>query len=178
MANYTTSTGVRLNALQKAFLNALASQTSIPIHVTSGERSFREQAQILKGLIDRGNNLAVYSKDYREGVLARYPNVAAIEAFISQRYVPPGRHLTGEAVDLRVVNLTQAQKASLRGTIENMGAGVLHEYNPEHFHVSNIQNARIQLPALAGGFPWWGWALLGVGGAATLYLAYRYRDLV
>lgn len=28
------------------------------------------------------------------------------------------------------------------------------------------------------GFPLWGWALLGLGGAGLLYMAYRYRDVV
>lgn len=160
----TISPYARLNTLQRRFAEALAARVTAPIYVASGERTHGEQASILLGLIKRGNKLGVYSQRYRDEMLSAYHaakardvegdeegNDARAVQLMTEMSVrhgePVGTHLAGQAIDLRIVDLTADQKANIRSAAEAMGANVLHEFNPEHFHVGDLHEAVLDAAA-------------------------------
>ena len=131
------------------FLNDLVKKTKnkgISIYVTSGYRSPYDQARVVCDNFHNtnGENLSIYGSKtqqmYRDYCPQR--DLKTLEQYEKERLAlnlknDPNYqgHGTGYAVDLSVKNLTYDQKIQLKDIIEKMGAVVLWEKSPEHFHV-------------------------------------------
>ena len=131
------------------FLDQLAPKANkmgISVRVTSGYRSPADQARVVCNNYHNtgGANLSVYGSRtqgvYREHCPSRnmQPIVdyetAKLKAAMERDPNYQG-HGTGYAVDLSVAKLTHSEKLEYKALIESMGAKVLWEKSPEHFHV-------------------------------------------
>ena len=129
------------------FLDDLAKKTAphnIPVYVTSSYRSPHDQARVVCNNVAStgGQNLSIYGARTGEMYRQHCPNLEPLEAYEAQKLAAniardPNYtgHGTGKAVDLSVSRLTYDQKIKYKALIESMGARVLWEKHPEHFHV-------------------------------------------
>jgi len=127
------------------FAAELSRRTGLPITIASGLRTLDEQAWILRSNADTygpEKAFAAYGQQRRDALTAAYrqdDNLAEIRA-VEARYVPAsGAHLTGEAIDVVSAGSTAAQKDAVERAAKDMGAALLREYAPEHFHVGHIE---------------------------------------
>ncbi len=143
--------GVRLSPAQLRFLTRLRAElpADLPLYVTSGQRTAREQASALKTKRDLGDDLhALYAADDIIAELLAGPNdVARMEAIIA-RYAAAGRllskHQRAGAVDLRSKILTRAQIDLVLAAAKRLGVKALYETKPPHIHVDiDTSGARI-----------------------------------
>ena len=132
----------------RIFLNHLAKKADIadiPVYVTSAYRSPKEQARVVcdNMVSTNGSNLSIYGTKTQEVYRNNCPqNMDAIVEYETQRLIEnmardPNYqgHGTGWSLDLRVNNLSEDQKIKFKSMIEDLGAEVLWEMHPEHFHV-------------------------------------------
>lgn len=131
------------------FLNELAAKAGpqgYKIYVTSGYRSPYDQARVVCNNFHNTNgaNLSIYGSKTQNMYRQYCPSndLKSLEAYEAERLAAnlardPNYqgHGTGLAVDLSVSGLSEAQKRKLKSLIESMGAQVLWERSPEHFHV-------------------------------------------
>ena len=127
-----------LNRGLRKFLNELSKITDVPLYVTSGIRTPEDQARVVCENTKRenGSNLSVYPEEeaniYRENC-GTEEGFNIIVEYLKQK--GPKSHETGTKLDIRIKNLSEAQKLELTEAIESLGGTVLEEFNPPHFHV-------------------------------------------
>lgn len=146
------------------FLNELskkASQHDIKIYVTSGYRSPEEQARVVceNTVNTGGENLSVYGKKtrqmYRDFCPHDKPTLVSYETERLAKMIAKDPnyqgHGTGWSLDLSIRNLSQNQKIKLKEIMESMGAQVLWETAPPHFHVwlRNYKAPTVSWPKIA-----------------------------
>ncbi len=158
---WTTAAGGRvvLNDLIVSFMNEVAKKApTIPIIVNSGYRDEAAQSAAILRKMQLGDTLSkIYGSKtvaalinatansenkiaYVDGVAS--PNFGeterkAIEAWYkSVDWKSSTSHLSGKAVDLRSIHLTDTQLAMLRQAISAVGEYGLLEKTPEHIHVT------------------------------------------
>lgn len=142
------------------FLNGLAKKAAplgIEIYVTSGYRSPEDQVRVVcnNTMSTGGDNLVVYGEKtrqmYRDFCPDDKPKLIEYERTKLARRVARDPnyqgHGTGWSVDLSIRNLSQEQKVQLKELIESMGAEVLWETAPPHFHVW-LRNYKAPAPIL------------------------------
>ena len=132
----------------KHFLNELSKKVAplnIEVYVTSAYRSPADQARVVCNNVQNtgGANLSIYGSQTQEMYRTYCPHdMDALVAYEAEKLAKAIErdpnyqgHGTGWAVDLRVGNLAHEQKLEYKKIIESMGAEVLWEKSPEHFHV-------------------------------------------
>jgi hypothetical protein len=141
----TVLTGAQLTARQWRFLSALRSvvPASTPITVTSGLRSYEEQARVMWAKVQAGEPLHVLYGYAVERALMPIPYseaawTQAIRGLYDANVLDPDGHVGGGAVDLRTQGLTTAQVQSLVDGAARLGARPLVETTPPHLHVSRL----------------------------------------
>ena len=131
------------------FLNELtkkAKKHGISIYVTSGYRSPYDQARVVCNNFHNtnGENMSIYGSKTQQMYFDYCPqnDLETLEKYEKEKLEENLKrdpnfqgHGTGYAVDLSVKNLTYDEKILLKDLIEQMGAVVLWEMKPEHFHV-------------------------------------------
>lgn len=115
------------------------------VHVTSAFRSPADQARVVCNnvLNTGGSNLSVYGTTTQGVYRKNCPNnMQAIVDYETRKLAKniardPNYqgHGTGYAIDLSVARMNHATKKAYKKLIESMGAVVLWEKHPEHFHV-------------------------------------------
>lgn len=130
------------------FLDALAKKAAplgIEIYVTSGYRSPEDQVRVVcnNKINTNGANLSVYGEKtqqmYRDFCPEDKPTLIEYERNKLARMLAKDPnyqgHGTGWSVDLSISKLTYEQKVEFKKVIESLGAQVLWETAPPHFHV-------------------------------------------
>lgn len=126
-------------------LAELAQPYGFRVHVTSAYRSPADQARVVCNNMQNTNgaNLSIYGKTTRK-VYRKYcpSNMSAIVEYETKKLADAIKknpkhegHGTGYAVDLSVYKMSYNEKVKYKKLIESMGAKVLWEKSPEHFHV-------------------------------------------
>lgn len=159
--NWTIGDGVRFRNTQEEkratqFLNELvqiATPHGIPVHVNSAYRSPTDQARVVAGNTARtnGRNLSVYgettTKMYLRYGRAAHANPKGPEmkklidyetrklANALKRDPNYHGHGTGYAFDLRIRGFNRQQLKKYKDLIESLGAKVLYEKHPPHYHI-------------------------------------------
>ena len=137
--------GVVWTANILAFMSALRAlvPSTIPLVVTSGERTVAAQASALETKLRLGDDL---TKIYRRGngpaivadILAG-PATASAIGVVLQRHKDMGHllssHMSGLAVDLRSRGLTEAEILRIVQDGKLLGGSVLVEKTPAHIHI-------------------------------------------
>ena len=148
-------TALILTRPMKVFLNKLRRKLDFDVVVTSGVRDLRDQAGAMyTKLKTYGYNSLVDL--YPDSLVAGMQNAGSADEvyrILKQRLasgMTVSKHLSGDAMDFRTRNLTQAQIASLKAAGEALGAKVIWE--EDHLHMQGF-----------GGAPVWVW--VGVGAA-------------
>ena len=131
-----------------AFVEDLAEKAQpfgFRVYVTSAYRSPADQARVVCNNVQstNGANLSVYGKTTRKIYRKYCPhNMSAIVEYETKKLADAIRknpehegHGTGYAVDLSVHGMSYNAKVKYKKLIEAMGAKVLWEKSPEHFHV-------------------------------------------
>lgn len=171
----SASSGVKLSAQAIAFLGELrrVCPLAVPIHVTSGIRSSRAQAEAMLKKVAAGEDLTrLYGTKVRQLLLlpATLEVWTATIDTLAQSGVYMSRHLRGDAVDLRVNGLTPQQVASLQQCVRALGGRVLMESKPTpHMHVDVPATITPGVPSPDGSAPGGGPAP-GDGGVLALSL--------
>ena len=159
--DWTKGSGVRFRNTKEEkratqFLNELVKKTSpygIPVHVNSAYRSPADQARVVAGNTVRtnGKNLVVYG-DTTKAMYLKYstsayanPKGKAMQKLVDYETKKLARaikrdpnyhgHGTGYAFDLRIVGLNGQKLKLYKDLIESIGAKVLYEKHPPHYHV-------------------------------------------
>jgi hypothetical protein len=138
------------NKIQK-LAGTLSALTGHRLVVTSGTRTPDSQAAAMKAKMDMGESpLSLYAnKSAASEVLNayRYGNKIGLDdesttsliAGVIQRQMDRGvyisRHLRAGAIDLRTKDLTSYEKHVIRAAATQMGAKVLLESTPPHYHL-------------------------------------------
>ena len=130
------------------FLDALsvaAAEQGFNVYATSAYRSPEDQARVVcdNYINTDGANLAIYGaetqKIYREACPDDMDDLVNFEREKLARRIANDpsyqSHGTGDAVDIRIRDLTQNQRVQFKSIIESLGARVLWETEPLHFHV-------------------------------------------
>ena len=125
-----------------AFLDALVATVGFSIVVTSGTRSYEEQAAAMAEDVAAGKDLyKVYTNKSQKKLLDEL--MAAYEddwPAIIERYTLAGVvlswHLSGRAVDIRTRDLTKEQVQALIDAARDLGADPLDE--GDHLHVEEF----------------------------------------
>ena len=131
-----------------AFVQELAEKAQpygFRVYVTSAYRSPADQARVVCNNVQNtnGSNLSVYGET-TQGVYRQYcpSNMRAIVNYETKKLAKniardPNYqgHGTGYAIDLSVGGMNHSTKKAYKKLIESMGAVVLWEKHPEHFHV-------------------------------------------
>jgi hypothetical protein len=159
-SNLTIRSGIRLNAVQQTFVEALARRvgTNVPVIVTSGGRTVRTQAAIIKRKAEKQGwaaILRVYGRRYHDLMKAAHPSISSM-ANVAAMFAGPNTHLSGNAVDLSSRMPLPQLKALMQAALD-LGAKVLWEkpgggsppvvgvkvsnISPDHLHVSRLQGA-------------------------------------
>ena len=136
------------NSRVTAFLDRLATvagEQGYTIYVTSGYRSPEDQARVVCENYQNtaGANLSVYGTQTRSMYQTYCPSdMEKLVEFERQKTAnriandPTYQsHGTGDAVDISIANLTHAQRVHFKSIIEELGAEVLWETSPLHFHI-------------------------------------------
>ena len=151
------------------------------VHVTSAYRSPAHQARVVCNNFHNtnGKSLRVYGKTTRAVYQKHCPsrNMEALTAYETEKLRKAMArnpnyqgHGTGWAVDLSVYKMSHATKVKYKQIIEGLGAKVLWEKHPEHFHVwlknwkPKIDYGYTRILAYGG---------MGVATLLTGFLAYR-----
>jgi hypothetical protein len=138
------------------FLNQLVNSTTpynIPVFVNSAYRDPTSQARVVSNntVNTRGKNLVVYG-DATIAIYLKYsaaakanPGGPEMKKLIEYEERKLARalkndpnyqgHGTGYSFDLSIKGLTPSQLATYKSLIEKLGAKVLYETNPPHFHI-------------------------------------------
>lgn len=151
---YTMEPGVRLGRQMRPPLNRIAQsfarRTGRRIHITSGTRTPREQADAMYEKIRRGIRLTRLYRNYdaaseiqnayrRNRRRGRRPTVRAMAAVIRAqigRGVYISRHLRASAADVRSRNLSRRERHIFREVVRDEGGvSLLQEGRPPHFHL-------------------------------------------
>ena len=132
----------------KDFLNELAKKVEhlgIRPYVTSGYRSPMDQARVVCNnfVSTGGENLSIYGHKTQAAYREYCPsNMDALVSYEADRLESLLRkdpnyqgHGSGWSLDLRVRDLSATQKLEYKKILEEMGAKVLWEKHPEHFHI-------------------------------------------
>ena len=141
---YSVQPGTELNDLMRRFAQTLGEGLETPVVVASGKRSHNQQARILLAKIEKygaEKALAVYPQKYRDSMTAasRQPQpIREMEAVSRRSGEPRGSHLRVEAIDVVITGLAEAGREALKARAERMGASVLLESYPVHFHVGSL----------------------------------------
>jgi hypothetical protein len=148
-ANWSKGKNVKFSkSITQAFVAELAEKAQpygFRVYVTSAYRSPADQARVVCNNVQstNGANLSVYGKRTR-GVYRQYcpNNMQAIVDYEAKKLADniardPNYqgHGTGFAVDLSVSGMDYNTKVRYKQLIESLGAEVLWEKSPEHFHV-------------------------------------------
>ena len=175
------------NNLSKIFIAELAEKAKpfgYRVHITSAYRSPKDQVRVVCNNVQNtaGANLSVYGKTTRAMYKKHCPsNIPTLVEYETKklndniaRAKKKGKdyqgHGTGYAIDLSVSGMSGSTKRAYKKLIESMGAKVLWEKSPEHFHVW-LKNWKPKVN--------YGWTrVLAYGGfasaaALTSYLMYR-----
>lgn len=139
----TANDSATLTAAMEAFLDALRDvvPAEVPIHVNSGVRAAESQAAaMLRKLADGDDLVALYRPNAaRIQELLALPHDAAVWGARIAEWMSEGvyisRHLRGQAVDLRINDLTADAVAKLIDGAKALGARTLLESTPSHLHV-------------------------------------------
>ena len=142
VGKWTENSGVVLSEAERSFLEQLVSLTSVPVHVTSGTRTYRKQASAMLAKFRAGGAAELFEV-YPDDVIGRLLAVPAtvedwtaqITAIADTGAYFTGGHLAGRALDLRTHGLTDDQVAQLVTDCESLGASTLLEDAPPHLHV-------------------------------------------
>lgn len=154
-ASYTTNPEVVLSARVADVVRRIdeeySRRTNTHLHVTSGTRTARSQAEAMYVKLNGGDSLAVYANQaavteirtaYRNGTAARRSRdqtISDMEAVITSqigRGVFISGHLRAGAVDLRSRDMSQSQQTSLREAVTTVGNVIMiYERTPPHFHL-------------------------------------------
>ena len=133
-----------------SFLDALAQEASkkgFSLYATSAYRSPEDQVRVVCTNVanTNGANLSIYDATtqsmYRDYDYCNTDRDKLIEYETEklQRRIDRDptyqAHGTGEAVDIRIRDLTHDQRVEFKKVIEGLGARVLWETSPLHFHV-------------------------------------------
>jgi hypothetical protein len=152
-SGWSAASGVVLNDQLRRFLDRLAARLSFPIYVTSGIRTPEAQARALAGKVAAGSTRQALDDLYAGSAIlevlgAAWPNVPgatfneAVATQILKAQVARGiylsRHMRGDAVDLRVSNLSAGQVEAVRSAAAALGAEVIVESQPPHIHIEEI----------------------------------------
>ncbi len=167
-------------SIVSSFLNELSKRVSplgIQVYVTSGYRSPEDQVRVVCNnyLNTGGSNLSVYGQRtgdmYRQHCPDNKPALVEYETaqLKSRMDKDPNYqgHGSASAVDLRVSDLSNAKKLEYKKVLESMGAKVLWERHPEHFHV--------WVGSYSPPIPWSKYALLASTALLIGALTYRYH---
>lgn len=137
------SDAVELSAEAVDFLDALAAKVDFAFVVTSGTRSYEEQAAAMRAKVEAGEDLYdLYTHadqhELLDALFAAYEDEwpAIIEEYVETRGVVLSWHLVGDAVDLRTRDLTEAQVEELRAAAVDLGADALVE--SDHLHIEEF----------------------------------------
>ena len=135
-------------SIVSSFLKELSKKVQplgIEVYVTSGYRSPEDQVRVVCNnyVNTRGSNLSVYGQKtqemYREHCPENKPALIAYETEKLRKRMERDPKYQGHgsalAVDLRVRDLSNDKKLQYKKVLEEMGAKVLWEHHPEHFHV-------------------------------------------
>jgi hypothetical protein len=149
-AGVTGNSGVKCTAVMAAFLERLkATVPTIPLHVTSGLRTYSEQASAMitkfdlaekKGKGEGAKELyKIYAADdVVTAVLAAPKSVSSWASVIESQTLKGrilSRHLGGRGIDLRTSNLTGEQTKQLIAAVSLLGSRPLLEDTPPHLHI-------------------------------------------
>lgn len=128
-----------------AFMGALRAlvPSSIPLVVTSGERTVAAQAAALETKLRLGDDLTkIYVRGNGPAMVADIlegPATASAIGRVLQGYKDRGillsSHMSGLAVDLRSRGLTEAEIARIVQDGQLLGGSVLVEKTPAHIHI-------------------------------------------
>lgn len=139
------------------FLNELSEQAvkqGIRVFVNSAYRDSTSQARVVaKNTVQtNGRNLSVYSAATKSIYLSlatkahRDPKGPEMKELIEyevkklernmRKYPDHQSHGTGYSFDLNITNVPTAKWGNYKQLIENLGASVLHETNPQHYHIN------------------------------------------
>jgi len=126
-------------------LSKKAANEGISVYVTSGYRSAKDQARVVcNNMVNTsGSNLSIYGPTTQDMYRTYCPHdMETLENYEQNKLIQAVArdpnyqgHGTGWSLDLRVINLTNDQKLKYKKIIESLGAEVLWEKHPEHFHV-------------------------------------------
>ena len=144
MGNWGIKPGIVLPAGAGDWLDELADRSGVRFTVTSGVRTAAEQARAMQTKEDRyragstaeSDDLSkLYADKEAIAILRANPYTAwpeLIQAWMDRgRYL--SRHLTGRAVDIRIRDLSSAQREALeRATMELSGRALMES---DHLHV-------------------------------------------
>lgn len=113
---------------------------SVRIYVTSGTRTARAQASALKTKRELGDDLhALYRADDIVDAILAVPNTVDAMAAVIQRYADAGRYMSGHqrgnAVDIRIKDISRADLALLVDAATRLGFKPLVETKPPHLHI-------------------------------------------
>lgn len=140
---WTMNDGVILTPKATAFLRKLQARlpVDVPLHVTSGKRTAREQAQAMMRKYELGGapelfatyaNDAQVSKLLSLGVdLDKWTEFLETNGRAFSRHVDP----EGLGIDLRSHNLTPDQVVLVTDAVKALGGRSLVEGTPAHIHV-------------------------------------------
>ena len=140
------------NNLTKIFVVELAEKAQpfqYRVHVTSAYRSPKDQVRVVCNNMQNtaGANLSVYGETtqsmYRKYCPSNKPALVDYETKKLANNIAKAKrkgeeyqgHGTGYAIDLSVSGMSRSTKRAYKKLIESMGAKVLWETSPEHFHV-------------------------------------------
>jgi len=138
--------GVFLARLRRVLPN------NVPIHVNSGYRDARSQAQAMLTKVRLGDDLVkLYGEKVR--MLLSLPLdvdtwTRTIQA-MADRGIYISRHMRGDALDLRTRHMAPMQVQLLWRAVIQAGGRPLLESQPPHLHVDHLQGGGPTVEALA-----------------------------
>lgn len=163
--------GVVLNPRMRGFLVALRLKFGSTIAVNSGERSTHLQASAMyTKVMLAADGAAELRKIYRGSLIEEIiqGGIGSLEAIKRTlddqvaRGVFISDHMRADALDLRVLGLSDAEDKKLKADVESLGAKALRESTPPHLHLEDIPMAYaagdpmvLGGAALAATFLWW-----------------------
>ena len=122
------------------FLDALANKLPFDIVVTSGDRSPREQAIVVKNKIDLGDDITkVYvNQEYAKAMIQAYPDLDKMTQ-VTIDYAPTP-HIRGDGIDIRTRDLSASQIQTVYTVAKDLGAQAIIEKTPPHIHLTVKKN--------------------------------------
>ena len=144
MSYSVKDSSVEMNSYLRAMATDIASRLPFDIVVTSGIRTARGQAIVMKKKIDAGEDLTdVYLDDtYANEVTAAYPGLDAMTV-VTARYMAQGsgsKHTFGKGLDLRTWDASHVQP--MISAVN--AAGHKPSLEVDHLHVGGIKTYSTQ----------------------------------